>query len=147
MGRRVSATSIRWALLLMALLVGASGCGRSATVTGKVTYQGRPVTHGSVVFLASDRTARSGVIEADGTYKVEGVRAGLVKIGVISSDPSKGRSAGRASQTAAKGKEAPTGKATSGDWFPLPRTLENPETSGLSYTVGSGSVKYDIELK
>jgi hypothetical protein len=83
----------RWIWLSVAamFLVGASGCGRTATVKGKVTFQGRPVTHGSVILLSSDGKARSGVIESDGSYSVENVPAGDLKIGVISRNPSKGR--------------------------------------------------------
>ena len=72
------------------LLAGACGCGNTAKVTGKVTYQGRPVVHGSVTFLSADKTARSGVIEADGSYAVEDVPSGTVQIGVTSRDPSRG---------------------------------------------------------
>src|SRR5262249_61153005 len=72
---------MRW--LALALLAGACGCART-TVQGTVTYRGRPVTHGSVIFLSADRTVRSGVIGPTGTYTVTGVHPGPVKIGVIS---------------------------------------------------------------
>ena len=58
-----------------------------------MTYQGRPVIHGSVIFLTADKTARSAAIEPDGSYAVEDVPPGVVKIGVVSRDPSRGRSA------------------------------------------------------
>ena len=80
------------ALLLSVLLAAVGGCSKRATVTGTVTYQGRPVTYGSVIFLNADNTARSGAIAADGHYTIEGVPLGTVKIAVISRDPSKGRS-------------------------------------------------------
>jgi hypothetical protein len=121
-----------WPGLLFAagLLAAACGCAGSATVSGKVTYRGRPVVAGSVVFLSADRTARSGVIEPDGSYTVRGVRPGAVKIGVISRDPAK----------KARGAARPAG------WFPLPRQFENPESSGVGTTVGSGRVQHDIDL-
>ena len=85
-------TMVRWGLLLV-LLAGVGGCGRTAKVTGKVSYQGRPVTYGSVIFIDGTKAAgRMGVIGADGSYTVEGVTPGNVEIGVISRDPSKGRS-------------------------------------------------------
>src|SRR5262245_41962740 len=61
------------ALALLVVLAAAAGCGGTATVNGKVTYQGRPVLSGSVIVLNADGTARSGVILRDGTYAVEGV--------------------------------------------------------------------------
>src|SRR5438045_892164 len=79
-------------LLCASLLVSACGCGGTATVSGKVSYQGRPVTYGSVIFLGDDNKARSGVIEPDGSYTVEKVFPGEALVGVISHDPSKGRS-------------------------------------------------------
>src|SRR5262245_2949554 len=109
MGRQVphQAGWIGW-LLFPTLLAGACGCADTATVTGKVSYRGRPVTYGSVIFLSADKTARSGVIGPDGTYTVEGVHPGQAKVGVISRDPSKGR-ARRGSRAAAPGKQAARG--------------------------------------
>src|SRR4051812_10074770 len=70
------------------IVFAAVGCGgRTATLTGKVTYQGNPVVSGSVIVLGADGTARSGVIQPDGTYAVEGVPRGPVRIGVLSPDP------------------------------------------------------------
>jgi hypothetical protein len=124
-------------LLLAALLAAACGCGNTATVSGKVAYHDRPVVYGSVIILSADHTAHSGVIKPDGSYAVEGVHPGEVKVGVISRDPSK------APRGTVGAKEAAAG----GNWFPLPRELEDPETSGLSYTVGAGGVRQDIDLK
>src|SRR5262249_8602522 len=104
------------------VLTGATGCSRTATVKGKVTYKDRTVTYGSVVFLIADKTARSGVIEPYGTYTVEKVRPGEVKVGVISRDPSKGE----------HGKRADHVQASKG-WFPLPKELEDPEKSGCRF--------------
>jgi hypothetical protein len=125
--------------LLAILLAGVCGCGHRATVTGKVTYQGRPVRHGTVILLGGDKMARAGVVQPDGSYLVEGVPPGSVKIGVISGDPSKGRSPMR------DGKRVRPGRIEG--WFPLPSKFEAPETSGLSCTVDSGHVNHDIELK
>ncbi len=33
------------------------------------------------------------------------------------------------------------------NWFPLPLKYEDPKTSGLKCTLGSGRVSYDIDLK
>ena len=93
-------------LFIAIFLAGAGGCGNTATVAGKVTYQGRPVIHGSVIFLSADKTARSAAIQPDGSYTVKSVPAGKVAIGVISRDPSKGRSVLRGGKTELSNKTA-----------------------------------------
>src|SRR4051794_6835119 len=85
------------------LAVSLAGCGgRAATLSGRVSYRGRAVTSGSVIVLHADGTARSGVIRPDGTYAVEGVQKGPVRIGVLSPDPAHARSILRADENRAK---------------------------------------------
>jgi hypothetical protein len=151
MERQIS-TKIGWiGWLVLPALLAAGGCGGSARVTGKVTYQGRPVTYGSVIFLSTDKTARSGVILPDGSYTIEGVPPGEAKIGVISRDPSKGRSTVRTGKPARPSRKrvAPqrAAKDASPGWFRLPAKLEDPETSGIRCTIDARSVNHDIELK
>src|SRR5437588_6501794 len=73
------------AILLLALLIatGCSGKKASGTVSGKVTYQGKALRGGSVTFIPADGVgvATSRIAE-DGSYKVEKVPAGNVKITV-----------------------------------------------------------------
>jgi hypothetical protein len=137
----------RWVLPLLSatLLLGVYGCDGTATVTGKVSYQGRPVTYGSILFLSSDRTSRSGVLEADGSYTVERVHPGEVRIGVISHDPSKVLRSGKPAHRGEKGIAA--AKKALKTWFPLPRKFEDPDTSGVGCSLDPGHVNYDVELK
>ncbi len=63
----------------MGILVSAVGCTSGtpfpmATVKGTVTYQGKPLDHGRVVFLPEQGTpgpAAVGVIQSDGSFRVE----------------------------------------------------------------------------
>jgi hypothetical protein len=128
-------------LLLATLTVAIAGCGNSANITGKVTFAGRPVTHGSVIVVGPNKTARSGAILPDGTYMVEGIPPGMVGIAVISRDPAKGRSVVKRRPAEAEGTAASDG------WVPLPAKYESPLSSGLGCTLGSGHTKHDIELK
>src|SRR5207237_3769142 len=128
----------RW-LVCLCVAGAACGCGRTATVTGKVTYKDRPVVYGSVILQNEDRTARSAAIQPDGSYTVENVPAGEVKIAVLSRDPTKGR---RGGDKAGDKKHVVKPPA---DWFPLPRHYEDPETSGLQLTVGSGRIEHPID--
>src|SRR5262249_16860771 len=98
-------------------------------IRGKVRFQGRPVTSGAVVVLNSDGTAVKGAIQPDGSYSVAGVVRGRVKIGVLSARP------GADHKNNAEG------------WFPLPRVLGNPGTSGLVCDVTGSRVQHDLEIK
>jgi hypothetical protein len=138
----------------LVFLVLLGGCGdRAATLSGNVTYQGRTVTSGSVIVVNADGTAKSGVIEPDGTYTVEGVKLGRVKIGVFSPDPAHARSILKADENRAKTvrrtakKARPAGKAAAGGWFPLPHNLGDPDKSGLACDVTESHIQHDIDMK
>jgi hypothetical protein len=133
--------------LLAGLLVSACGCGGTATVSGKVTYRGRPVTAGSVIFVSADQVSRFGVIQPDGSYTVDGVHPGEVKVAVISRDPAKTRSVLQGGKPARPGKKNAPAPPTAGGWFPIPRQFEDPETAGLACTLGAGQITHDIDLK
>jgi len=62
-----------------------TGCGSDgpdiAPVRGKVTFQGKPVTTGRVMFYPSEGRASNGLIESDGTYQLrEGALVGSHKV-------------------------------------------------------------------
>jgi hypothetical protein len=136
---------VGWVLLLMVIM---TGCGQSTTAAGTVTYHGRPVTYGSVIFVGADKVAHAGVIATDGAYTVEGLLPGSYSIAVVSRDPSRGRSILRGHKPESSGRAGPTGKTVSNNgWFPLPANLESSATSGLTAMLSAGRVKYDIELK
>jgi hypothetical protein len=130
----IARSAVRAAMLILLVLV-AGGCRRFATVTGKVRYGDRAVTYGSVILLSADGTACAGVIEADGSYTINDVSPGSVRIVVISRDPSKGRVTARARKT-----------TEAAAWFPLPAKYEKAETSGLGATIPAGSFAHDILL-
>jgi hypothetical protein len=136
-----------WSLLLV-LLPAACGCSKTATVTGKVTYQGRPVVHGSITFVRDAQTARSAAIQPDGSYTVEDVPLGTMKVCVFSRDPRKGRSVVISQQAARSGdKTADESKAPVDGWFPLPPKFEAAATSGLTCNVASRRVHHDLKLQ
>jgi hypothetical protein len=139
-------TWVKW-LMLPALLVGVGGCGKATKVTGRVSYKDRAVTHGSVIFLSDTKIARSGVINPDGSYTVEGVPPGRARIGVISRDPLKGRSVLSGKKGDKSNKSVPaSGSSAAAGWFPLPRKFESPVTSQLTCTIDSRYVSHDIDL-
>ena len=65
-------------LLLIAIL---PGCGErgfpTAPVRGKVTYNGKPVTSGTVLFMPDgDKPSATGELEPDGSYSLTTYRSG-----------------------------------------------------------------------
>ncbi|HJZ89622.1 MAG TPA: hypothetical protein VKE40_02040 [Gemmataceae bacterium] len=134
------------------LILATTGCARTARVSGTVSYQGRPVLSGCVTILNADGTASSGVIQPDGSYVVEGVRRGTVKIGVVSPDPLHARSILKIDEPKtdhqAHGKASHTHtKPGAGGWYPLPKNLGDPDKSGVVCDVSSSNVTFDINMK
>lgn len=124
-----------------------SGQGK-ATVTGRVSFQGKPVIWGSVVVFGKDGRSSSGRIEADGTYRVENAATGAVSVAVVSRDPLVQNWASNLKTTRAR----PTSKAFSASpvdrklWFPLPTHFEDPQSSGVTLLLKSGDNEKDLNL-
>lgn len=116
------------AALIAALLP--AGCGRTptgtATVTGKVSFQGQPLPGGVVRFLAADdERAGSAVINRDGTYEMKEAPVGKVKICV---------------DTSALRRHEDRN-------VPVPAKYKTFKTTDLKYTVLAGSQTHDVYLE
>ena len=89
--RRIARPSGGWSLPAAVVLVFAVGCGRSsslekAIVSGKVTYQGRPVDQGMIRFVPTKETkgpaAAAMIVQGEYTVKAAGgVPVGTHQIG------------------------------------------------------------------
>lgn len=138
---------------LAAVILCLAGCeAGKADVTGKVTYQGKPVVWGTVIVQGPDGVAVNGTIAPDGTYAVRGVTAGPAKLGVVSRNPGvRGMAVSRGGRGGKEEGAAPAAPLAAGPekgkWFPLPPAAEDPEKSGLTANFGGGSNAHDIELK
>ena len=133
---------------LLVLAAAAGGCGRStATLSGTVTYRGRPVTSGEVVFLAEVGTATAHApIGPDGHYTVKGVPRGTVKVAVDNPPPSWYATGQRLPAVLANDPEVREARARAAHYVPTPPRYRDPNQSGLTHTVEKGSQAYDIAL-
>jgi hypothetical protein len=135
-------------LVIIVLATIFSGPSR-AVVTGKVSYQGKPLVWGQVILVGADGKSASGQIEQDGTYRVEGAPIGPVSVGVVSHDPlvqhwAKSLKTTRVRPTANIFATAPP--VDRRHWFPVPQHYEEPGSSGITLTLKSGSNENDIIL-
>jgi hypothetical protein len=139
--------------LTVCLFLLSAGCGSKGTITGTVSYQGKPLPSGSVMFVPQTGTPVTATID-DGKYTVEKVPTGPAKIGVTSVNfdaPS-----GQMAQMMMPPKDAPIppearkamearGQGKKG--IKIPENYGDPEKSGLTHTVTGGQQVHDIPLK
>ena len=152
---------MRWFSLPAALLVVAavSGCGGDlprSSVHGKVTYQGKAVSGGTVIFLSKDNMTHLADIQPDGTYTVQGVPQGAVKVSVQQPPPrpaprpapvpGKDNSVAAADDEARrKGQADPPPAARSAGQ--LPPRYSDPAQSGLAFDLMDADQEFPIDLK
>jgi hypothetical protein len=130
-----------------------SGMGPQGQVSGKVTYQGKPLPGGRVTFLTSKGLIFSGPIDAEGNYKVKAA-VGEAKVSVDNSMLKKDeapkvdiRHPPGVTPPPGVQVEADNSSAITGTYVPLPARFQSPDSSGLTCNVQSGSQTHDIDLK
>jgi hypothetical protein len=138
------------------LVVVCAGCSSKGTVSGKVTYQGKPVTVGTVIFVPEAGGGGFSSNIRDGEYKIERLPVGPVKISVstpANTVPVKGligkmQMPSELQQKLGSGTSAEGLAQSSRDsqTVLIPPRFQDPEKSGLTYTVKSGSQVFDIDL-
>jgi len=129
-------------------LAGITG-GRSATVTGRVTLQGRPVICGSIILVGPDGRSAAGRIEPDGTFTVANAPTGEVTVAVTSPDPLVQH---YAAQIKTSRERVPVTQWAAmpvdrRQWFVLPKKYEDARTSDVKLTVKGGRNEYDVTLQ
>ena len=137
-------------LLFAALL--ALGCGSpvAGSISGKVTYNDAPVKGGRVTFYAIDGRGFPTSLHEDGSYTIDNVPPGAMKVCVDTSylDPKKGKAHTYSPPPGMK-KDLPEGGGSGGgDTFTaLPAKYADPKTTDLTHDVKGGSQTFDLKLK
>jgi hypothetical protein len=148
---RVRGDGPRWKPLLCGLAVAVlcvsiCGCGESGPpkypVTGAVTYQGKPLPTGAVMFFPTKGVPVGGTIAADGTYRFE-APAGTYKAAVRAVAKPRGKDPTTVSPEEAAGMSPQRQQGTL-----IPLKYSEIATSGLSYEVKAGEDnRIDINLE
>lgn len=109
------------------------------TVHGTVISEGKPVMSGRVVLQGEDGVSLSGAIKPDGSYSIDNVPRGKVRVAVQSADPSLAPGFNEQELTAEQ-------QTIAEGWFPLPDNVGDLNRSGLSVVV-EGETTNNIDLK
>ena len=161
-----------WLLAAAAVMhAGCSGSVNTATVTGKVTVDGKPVTAGTVVFESEDGRAQgSGYLRTDGSFKVAEAPIGPCKIvvkvsqfnrsttggamGAIPGGPAAGGASGRSPMAKDKAENSipddaklsgpPAGESPGLVYVAIDKKYESLESTDLRYTVVKGEQTHNI---
>lgn len=133
-----------------------TGCSRSdCSLSGKVSFQGKPIVYGSVVALAQNQQSFQGPIRPDGTYLITEIPAGIgqLRLTVHSPDPNPITPKSRRSRAKGIGKQPEQSQEIhrrndlSAHWFPIPEKYTIYDEAGLTVMIADQAVTYDIELK
>jgi hypothetical protein len=144
-GRQNLGTAV--ATVVLSTLMAGCGGGK-ADVSGKVSYKGKLLVTGTVSMVGPDGIVRQGPINRDGTFRVTGVAAGKVQIGVLSLNPAgDARRGGRPAAVSRTANATPDPARDGSAWFAIPTIYQEPTNSGLSAVLASGSNQYDIKLQ
>jgi hypothetical protein len=144
-----------WILCLCGALLTAGCGGGKGVVSGKVSYQGKPVSVGSVSFILEGGGVMSSPIEEDGSYTIRNVPPGTVKITV---ETTSARPPSMQGSPGGKGgppefmmkyvKEKDPKLAERGKkYVPIPEQYSDPAKSNLTFVVKSGKQQHDVDLK
>ena len=133
-----------WLALLCGCCLLQSGCGHSeremATVSGKVSLNGRPAIAGRIIFAHVEGPSAVAEIQPDGTYSVKAA-VGQTKVTIDHHEKSKPVASGPEPMMRARMKGL-----TQGDSL-VPERYTDARTSGLALDVKSGTNNFDIEMK
>ena len=133
--------------ITMAALIGCGGDSGKATVAGKVTYNGAPLTAGTISLCPASASPIPIPIKTDGTFVASDVPVGPMTV-AIASGPEGYRPAGGPLPPGAPVTAGSTG-ASQGPTPPvvnIPAKYADPKTSGLTWEVKGGKNTKNFDL-
>lgn len=142
-------------VLPLLCLVVALGCYKNpaapATLAGKITYKGAPVTAGMVTFFPKNGGVYTAVIDPNGSYAVSEIPTGemVVTIETESANPNRkvptygGKAGGEGMSPVPQGQGSGT---AGGAYVKIPAKYADKDKSGLTVTVTPGKQTKDFEL-
>ncbi len=134
MGRSLASAAACLALTaLVGCGPGGGGGSGKATISGKVTYQGAPVTGGTLTLYDDKGSPYPVGIKADGTFNVSDVPIGQMGVGIDTG------SAAPPASSAGGGQAAPH--------VDIPPQYKNPQSSGLTWDIKAGKNTKNFDLK
>jgi hypothetical protein len=135
---------------VLAASLGALGCGSSTTtVTGQVYFGETLVKGGTVTLYCADGQGRLGGIREDGTYTIDQVPIGAVKVCVDTSalDPKRRKTYTYAPPPGKKATLPGGEEAAPGGYVAIPAKYATQGTTDLTFEATGGSQRYDIRMK
>jgi hypothetical protein len=145
---RAAARALRSGGAVLLLL---AGCSSPVAITGKITYQGKPLPVGNVTFVPEQGGGGFTSEIRNGEYKVTKVPLGPSKIAVMTpsqSTPNQYMEKMRPPPEMLKQAQGkvPGDPGSDPKPVPIPKKFNDPDTSGLTYTVTGGSQVHNIDI-
>ncbi len=143
-------------LVLAAALCMIAGCGQgghtrgpTGKVTGKATFNGKPLPSGcTIVFTHKDKAvAVTAPIGSDGSYSVSNALVGTHKVSFMVPVQAAAAPPDPSNPEAYKAYMMGQSKFSGDDKPQIPKRFTSPDESGLTCTVNEGENVYDIDLK
>jgi hypothetical protein len=133
--------------IALGLLLFAGCSAAKGSLSGTVTYQDRPVVYGTVFAVCTDGITRSADIQPNGSYRLENLPIGEVKLAVLSPEPPKNAAHERRGDRSGRGKTAPIPTVDRSKWFKIPEKYSDPRLSSLATTISAGHSTFELQLQ
>lgn len=133
--------------MVLSVVVLVTGCSGRTSVSGKLSYQGKPLPYGTVMIFGSDGMPQNGVIAADGVYTVSGVPYGPAKMVVTCIDPQAVEEAKKLAGRSTGGKRPSFMPFDDSKYSKIPLAYGDLTRELIQFNVDRGPYTFDLELK